>query len=55
MNKLNFELYNKSDIFIKCKIQLELLMAIYGDNATAEDIKKKNEFLRKEQERWGKY
>ena len=37
-NTLNFDLYNKSDIFIKCKIQLELLMAIYGDNARVSDI-----------------
>jgi hypothetical protein len=37
-NKLNFNLYNKSDVFIKCKIQLELLQAIYGDNAKVSDI-----------------
>ena len=52
MKTLNFNLYNKSNLFFKYKIRLELLQAIYGDNATIEDIKKKNEFLRKEQERW---
>ena len=45
-NKLNFKLYNKSDLFIKYKIKLELLMAIYGDNATAEDVNKKNEEIK---------
>jgi hypothetical protein len=46
-HKLNFEIVNKSDLFFKYKIRLELLQAIYGDNATAEDIKKKNEEIRK--------
>ena len=46
MNKLNFDLYNKSDLFFKYKIRLELLQAIYGENATIEDIKKKNEEIK---------
>ena len=50
--KLNFEIVNKSDLFFKYKIRLELLQAIYGDNATAEDIKKKNEEIRKGGRRW---
>jgi hypothetical protein len=37
-NTLNFGLYNKSDIFIKCKVRLEMLMAIYGDNAKVYDL-----------------
>lgn len=45
--KLNFDLYNKSDLFFKYKIRLELLQAIYGDNATIEDINKKNEEIKK--------
>ena len=38
MNKINFELYNTSDIFLKYKMHLELLMAIYGDNVRISDI-----------------
>ena len=45
--KLNFEIVNKSDLFFKYKIRLELLQAIYGDNATAKDINKKNKEIRK--------
>ena len=44
---LNFELYNNSDLFIKYKIKIETLMAIFGDNATIEDIKKKDEEIKK--------
>jgi hypothetical protein len=46
-HKLNFPIYNKSDLFFKYLVKLNFLMAIYGDNATAEDIKKKNEEIRK--------
>jgi hypothetical protein len=46
-HNINFELYNKSDLFFKYKIRLELLQAIYGDNATVEEINKKNEEIRK--------
>lgn len=46
-HNLQFEIVNKSDLFFKYKIRLELLQAIYGDKATAEDIKKKNEEIRK--------
>lgn len=42
MNKLNFEIYNKSDLFFKYKIKLEILMAIYGDNARVYDIIKRS-------------
>lgn len=52
MNNLNFKIYNKSDAFIKCKMRLELLIAIYGDNATIKDIKKKNEKIRKGGKKW---
>lgn len=45
-NKLNFEIVNKSDLFFKYLARLNFLMAIYGDNATAEDIKKKNEEIK---------
>jgi hypothetical protein len=45
-NNLNFEIVNKSDLFIKYKIRLELLQAIYGENATIEDINKKNEEIK---------
>ena len=50
--KLNFPIYNKSDLFFKHKIRLELLQAIYGDNATAEDIKKKNEEIKGAKRKW---
>ena len=46
-NALNFKIYNKSKLFLKYKTKLDFLMAIYGDNATAEDIRKKNEEIRK--------
>jgi hypothetical protein len=46
-NKLNFEIVNKSDLFFKYLARLNFLQAIYGDNATAEDIKKKNQEIRK--------
>lgn len=52
MKTLSFKIYNKSDLFFKYKIRLELLQAIYGDNATAEEIKKKNEEIRKGGRRW---
>ena len=46
--KIEFtEVFNKSDVFMRCKIKLEILQAIHGDNATAEDVKKKNEEIRK--------
>lgn len=45
-HNVQFEILNKSDLFFKYKIRLELLQAIYGDNATAEDIKKKNEEIK---------
>lgn len=51
-HNINFELYNKSDLFRKYKIKLEILQAIYGDNATAEEINKKNEEIRKGGRRW---
>lgn len=37
-NKLNFEICNNSDLFWKCKIRLEMLMAVYGDNAKVYDL-----------------
>lgn len=46
-HNINFKIVNKSDLFFKYKIRLELLQAIYGDNATAKDINKKNEEIRK--------
>ena len=52
--KLDFDLYNKSDLFFKYLARLNFLMAIYGDNATAEEIKKKNEEIRKGGKRWKK-
>lgn len=45
--KLNFEIVNKSDLFFKYMARLNFLMLLYGKNATAEDIKKKNEEIRK--------
>ena len=45
--KLNFEIVNKSELFFKYMARLEFLMAVYGDNATAEEISKKNEEIRK--------
>jgi hypothetical protein len=45
--KLKFEIVNKSDLFFKYLARLNFLQTIYGDNATAEDIKKKNEEIRK--------
>ena len=50
--KLNFEIVNKSNLFFKYSARLHFLQAIYGDNATAEDIKKKNEEIRKGGIRW---
>jgi hypothetical protein len=44
---LHFERINKSTIFFKCLARLEILMLYYGDNATAEEINKKNEEIRK--------
>jgi hypothetical protein len=44
---LHFERVNKSNLFFKYLARLQFLQAIYGDNATAEDIKKKNEEIRK--------
>ena len=41
-NTLNFELYNTSDMFLRCKIRLEILMAIYGDDAKVYDLRRKN-------------
>ena len=46
-HNINFEIVNKSDLFFKYSAKLQFLQAIYGDNATAEDIKKKNEEIRK--------
>jgi hypothetical protein len=46
-HNVKFEIVNKSDLFFKYKIRLELLQAIYGDNATTEEINKKNEEIRK--------
>jgi hypothetical protein len=46
-HNLQFEIVNKSDLFFKYLAKLHFLMAIYGDNATAEDINKKNEEIRK--------
>ena len=43
---LNFNLYNKSDLFFKYLARLNFLMAIYGDNATIEDINKKDEEIK---------
>ena len=50
--KLNFEIVNKSDLFFKYMARLQFLQAIYGDNATAEDVKKKNEEIRKGGNLW---
>lgn len=50
--KLNFEIVNKSDLFFKYLARLQFLQAIYGDNATAEEINKKNEEIRKGGKRW---
>lgn len=44
-HKIDFEIVNKSDLFFKYKIRLEILQAIYGDNAKIYDI------MRKEQRR----
>ena len=46
-HNLNFEIVNKSDLFFKYLARLKFLMAIYGDNATAEQINKKNEEIKK--------
>lgn len=46
-HKLNFEIVNKSDLFFKYLARLQFLQAIYGGSATAEDIKKKNEEIKK--------
>jgi hypothetical protein len=46
-HNINFEIVNKSDLFWKYWARLHFLMAIYGDNATAEDINKKNEEIKK--------
>lgn len=53
-NKLNFEIVNKSNLFFKYMTKLHFLQAMHGDNATAEDIKKKNEEIRKGGKRWKK-
>lgn len=46
--KIEFiEVFNKSEVFIRCKIKLEILQAIYGDDATVEEISKKNKEIRK--------
>jgi hypothetical protein len=45
--KLKFEIVNKSDLFFKYMARLQFLQAIYGDNATVEEISKKNEEIRK--------
>ena len=36
--KLVFEICNNSDLFWKCKVRLEMLMAVYGDNAKVYDL-----------------
>ena len=50
--KLQFEIVNKSDLFFKYLARLQFFQAIYGDNATAEDVKKKNEKIMKGGRRW---
>jgi hypothetical protein len=45
--RIYFEIVNKSDLFFKYMARLQFLQAIYGDDATAEDINKKNEEIRK--------
>lgn len=45
-HKLNFGIANKSDLFFKYLAKLHFLQAIYGDNATAEAINKKNEEIK---------
>ena len=52
--KLNFEMVNKSDLFFKYLARLQFLILIYGENATAEQINKKNEEIRKGGRRWKK-
>ena len=46
-HNLKFEILNKSDLFYKYMARLQFLQAIYGDNATIEEINKKNEEIRK--------
>ena len=42
-HNVKFEIVNKSDLFWKYLSRLQFLQAIYGDNATVEEINKKNE------------
>ena len=46
-HSIKFEIVNKSDLFFKYLARLHFLQVIYGDNATIEDIKKKNEEIKK--------
>ena len=52
MKSLKFEIINKSDLFWKYLLKIDFLKMIYGDNATSEDVKKKNEEIRKGGRRW---
>jgi hypothetical protein len=45
-HNVKFEIVNKSNLFFKYMARLQFLMAIYGDNATAEGINKKNEEIK---------